>query len=185
MAVRIIGGELRGKKLTSIMGDRTRPTADRVRESIFNILAFHIPRATVLDLFAGTGALGIEALSRGASFAIFIDNSRDALSVIKKNIHACRFDSRASVLNRDILKPLGKITDRHNFNLVLLDPPYHKNFIRPALLALETSDQLRNDARIVIEHSVLEKIPEDIKAFNLYDQRKYGKTAVSFLSYDV
>ena len=88
-------------------------------------------------------------------------------------------------MKRDILKPLGKISDSYNFNLVLLDPPYHKNFIRPALLALETSNQLRNDARIVIEHSVLEKIPQDIRAFNLYDQRKYGKTTVSFLSYGV
>jgi 16S rRNA (guanine966-N2)-methyltransferase len=185
MALRIIGGELRGKKLTSIKGDRTRPTADRVREAVFNILAFHIPRATVLDLFAGTGALGIEALSRGASSAVFIDNSHEALSVIKKNIHACRFDSRASVLKRDILKPLGKMTDGHNFNLVLLDPPYHKNFIRPAFLALEISNQLRKNTRIVVEHSVLEKIPEDIRGFNLEDQRKYGKTVVSFLSYGV
>jgi 16S rRNA (guanine966-N2)-methyltransferase len=185
MVLRIIGGELRGKKLTSIKGDLTRPTADRVREAIFNILAFHISRATVLDLFAGTGALGIEALSRGASSAVFIDNSRDALSVIEKNIHACRLESRSSVLKRDILKQSGNITDGRNFSLVLLDPPYHKNFIRPALSALEASDQLKENARIVIEHSILEKIPQDIRCLKLTDQRKYGKTSVSFMSYAV
>jgi len=183
--LRIIGGELRGKKLNSIKGDRTRPTADRVRESLFNIIAFHITRATVLDMFAGTGALGLEALSRGASSAVFVDNSRDAVSVIRKNIHACRLDSRASVCKCDVLKNLNGIKAGHNFNLVLLDPPYNKNFIRPALSVLGYSHLLEKSARIVIEHSILEKIPEDIRGFSLTDQRKYGKTAISFMSYMV
>ncbi len=185
MALRIIGGELRGKKLKSIKGDFTRPTADRVRESIFNILALRIPRATVLDLFAGTGALGIEALSRGASLAAFVDCSRHALTVIKNNINACRLDSKTEVFKRDILKGLTGIHSAHHngFNLALMDPPYNRDLIRPALYALEGSGLLQKNACITIEHSRLEVIPENITAFEISDQRKYGQTMISFLTY--
>ncbi|MBW2591758.1 MAG: 16S rRNA (guanine(966)-N(2))-methyltransferase RsmD [Deltaproteobacteria bacterium] len=183
--MRIIGGELRGKKLNSIKGDRTRPTADRVRESIFNILALRIPGAIVLDLFAGTGAMGIEALSRGASSVAFVDCSRDALTVIKKNINACRLDSKTAVFKRDILKSLAGIHPIHpdGFNLVWMDPPYNKNLIEPALSSLEHSGLLQKTAYITIEHSRLEAIPENIKAFEISDQRRYGQTLVSFLAY--
>jgi len=185
MALRIIGGELRGKKLHSIKGDRTRPTADRVRESIFNILALRIPGSSVLDLFAGTGALGIEALSRGASLAAFVDCSRTALTVIKKNITVCRLDAKTAVFKRDILKNLAGVQPLHHggFSLAFMDPPYNKNLVEPALLALENRGLLKNNACITIEHSRLEVIPENIAAYKISDQRKYGQTLVSFLTY--
>lgn len=185
MALRIIGGELRGKKLNSIKGDQTRPTADRVRESIFNILALRIPGAAVLDLFAGTGAMGIEALSRGAFSTAFVDCSRDAIAVIKKNINACRLNSKTTVFKRDILKNLSGIHRVHHggFNLAMMDPPYNKNLIEPALSSLEHSGLLQHNACVTIEHSRLEAIPENITTFGILDQRKYGQTIISFLTY--
>ncbi|MDO8943083.1 MAG: RsmD family RNA methyltransferase, partial [Desulfobacterales bacterium] len=101
MPLRVIAGQLRGKLLATVPGRETRPTADRIRESIFNILGIAVRRAHVLDLFAGTGALGIEALSRGADFALFIENGREALGVLNRNIQSCRLADRARVLHWD------------------------------------------------------------------------------------
>ena len=107
MGLRVISGRLKGKKLYSVHGSATRPTADRLRESIFNILSTRVFKAVVLDLFAGTGALGIEALSRGAVSAVFVDNSRKAVSIIRRNITSCAFDQRANIIKWDIKKNLN------------------------------------------------------------------------------
>jgi len=181
--LRIIAGERRGKTLRSVRGMATRPTADRVRESVFNILSHQVRDATVLDLFAGTGAMGIEALSRGADYAVFIDDSQNALSVISRNLEECRFQDKAKVIRWNIVKNLNCLDGfKERFDLIFADPPYHKNFIAPALHHLLKSNCLKDNALIVIEHE-LEPIPTDISDFCLTDQRKYGKTFVSFLKY--
>jgi 16S rRNA (guanine966-N2)-methyltransferase len=183
--LRIIAGERRGKTLKSVRGMATRPTADRVRESVFNILSHQVRNAAVLDLFAGTGAMGIEALSRGADAAVFIDDSRDALSVIRKNLEDCRFQDKATIIHWNIEKNLNCLSGvRERFDLVFMDPPYNKNLIVPALGHLLKSNCLKDNALIVIEHG-LEQIPADISDFCLTDQRKYGKTLVSFFKYDM
>jgi len=162
----------------------TRPTSDRLRESIFNILAFQIHGRLVLDLFAGTGALGIEALSRGAESAVFIDRGARAISVIDKNITLCGLADRATVLKFDILKGLHRLRIMgKNFDLVFMDPPYNRNIIRPTLIQLHHSRTVKDGALLVIEHDEKEAIPEDLAAYELTDRRKYGKTGVSFLRY--
>lgn len=186
MGLRIISGDLKGKKLFSPKGVKIRPTADRLRESIFNILSSRVVDSVVLDLFAGTGALGIEALSRGASFALFIDNDKEALSIIKKNIEICGLRDRIKISGLNIERSF--IDFRHEFpdvNLVFMDPPYNRNLIRPALMNLSGSRILEKDALLVIEHDLLETIPEDIPDYKIEDQRKYGKTLVSFVKYMV
>jgi 16S rRNA (guanine966-N2)-methyltransferase len=184
MGLRIIGGELKGKKLYSVRDQSIRPTADRLRESIFNILSHRVLETVVLDLFAGTGALGIEALSRGAESALFVDNRKGALSVLKRNIESCKLDQKAKIVKWNIRQNLNCIrSNKRNFNLVFLDPPYNKNLIKPSLFNLDQSNSLKDGACIVIEHSILESIPTDLIAFDLTDQRKYGKTLVSFLNY--
>lgn len=208
MSLRIIGGSLKGRRLYSVRGTTVRPTADRLRESIFNILAFRLQGVVVLDLFAGTGAFGIEALSRGAMFAVFIDNDDKALSVIGQNIQLCALASRVKVIKWNIIKNLNCIrpacaphlsavpgqagadrSARPTFDLVFMDPPYNSNLIKPALLNLHNCRSLERGASIVIEHTLLEPIPEDIvkvhkqRIFTITDQRRYGKTVVSFLSY--
>lgn len=184
--MRVIGGAFKGKKLHSLRGTITRPTSDRLRESIFDIIAFEVKGAFVLDLFAGTGAFAIEALSRGAEFAVFIDNTKNAISIIRENIKSCMIDSRAKVIKWDIKRNLNCIKLMSPpFNLVFIDPPYNKNFIKPALSNLRLSSSMENGALIIVEHSNFESIPEEPVVFKLTDQRRYGKTLVSFLNYMV
>lgn len=184
MGLRIIAGEFKGKKLTSVRGKTIRPTADRTRESVFNILSHRVPEAIVLDLFAGTGALGIEALSRGAESAVFVDNSRESLSVIRRNVESCALDDRASIIKWNIEKNLNCLKAvKTGFDLVFIDPPYHRNLLKPTLFNLDQSKSLKNRSCIVVEHASLEPVPTDLLAFELTDQRRYGKTLVSFLNY--
>jgi 16S rRNA (guanine966-N2)-methyltransferase len=184
MAVRIIAGELRGRKLARVPGQQTRPTADRVRESIFNILGDSVQDALVLDLFAGTGAMGIEALSRGAEFVLFADYDKTAITALEKNIKRCALESRAKIIQWDILKNLNVISSlQPAFNLVFIDPPYNKNTIQPTLSNLDKSQCLENGACVAIEHSPHEPIEQIEHRFKISDQRRYGKTLVSFLNY--
>jgi len=182
--MRIIAGSLKGKKLASLPGIAIRPTADRVRESIFNICAPIISNSMVLDLFAGTGAFSIESLSRGAGYAVLIDCSVRALSVIEKNIESCRVKDRVNIIKWDILKNLNCLQNfTGRFNLVFMDPPYNKNNIKPTLKNLAACGALTDGAIIIVEHALFEAIPEDLNNFELTDQRKYGKSLVSFITY--
>ncbi|NJL59675.1 MAG: 16S rRNA (guanine(966)-N(2))-methyltransferase RsmD [Desulfobacteraceae bacterium] len=183
--MRIISGQWRGKTLRSVKGMATRPTSDRVRESLFNILSLRIRDANVLDLFAGTGALGIEALSRGAKSAVFVDESKEALSVIRKNLEDCRLQNNARVIRWNIALNLNCLKAyEKKFDLVFMDPPYHSGLIAPALTHLTAENCLADSACIVIEHDISETISEAICDFYLADQRKYGRTFVSFLNTD-
>ncbi|MGE0085349.1 MAG: 16S rRNA (guanine(966)-N(2))-methyltransferase RsmD [Desulfococcaceae bacterium] len=181
--MRIIAGEFRGRKLLSVRGMKTRPTSDRIRENIFNILSDAVQDAVVLDLFAGTGAMGIEALSRGARYALFIEQNRDALAAVSQNIRNCSLENRARIMRWDIVKNLSCIRNLPNpFTLVFMDPPYDKNMVKPALQNLIQSGSLSAGAVIVAEHSVTETV--HTQELEITDQRKYGKTAVSFLRYN-
>jgi 16S rRNA (guanine966-N2)-methyltransferase len=182
MPLRVIAGQLRGKKLVTVPGRETRPTADRTRESIFNILGSAVRHAHVLDLFAGTGAFGIEALSRGADFALFIENGQEALGVLNRNIQSCRLADRARVLRWDAAGNLNCLADGdRKFDLVFLDPPYGAGMIAPALRHLADSRCLADKARIVVEHAIGEAVGQ-APPFHLQDHRRYGKTLVSFLT---
>lgn len=184
MSLRIIGGNLKRKKLFTPKGMVTRPTSDRVKEALFNILGPHITNASVLDLFAGSGALGLEALSRGAKEALFIDNDHAALTIIDRNIASCRLNTNAVSMRCNILQDLRCIqTAGRHFNLVFMDPPYARDMIVKTLHKLDTIDILKKNAMIVIEHSSGESVPKALARFSLIDQRKYGKTMLSFMRY--
>jgi 16S rRNA (guanine966-N2)-methyltransferase len=178
--VRIIGGAWRGRRLTSVgKGDAAahlRPTADRVRESLFNVLAGHgAPQGMrVLDLFAGTGALGLEALSRGADGATFVENGRGALKILRQNIALCDVEAQARVVARDARRPgPGAPHD-----LVFLDPPYGKALGEAALTAALAGGWVAPGALIVWEESAVIRPPEGLR---LLDDRRYGETVVRFL----
>ena len=186
MTIRIIGGELKGRKLVTVPGVNTRPTADRVRESIFNILGDRVQGARVIDLFAGTGAMGIEALSRGAETVLFADDYKPALAALKKNIKKCSLESRANTIKWNILGNFDVIRSHSPaFNLVFIDPPYNQDMVQPTLLNLGRSRCLENGALVAVEHSPLEPAPQNLPGFKLSDQRRYGKTLVSFFIYMV
>lgn len=179
--MRIIGGALRGKKLTPLRGISIRPTSDFVRESIFNILADRVDGAVVLDLFAGTGSLGIEALSRGAASATFIDNDRQAIETLSKNIQACHLMGASHIFKRDILRGLGflKKTGRP-FDLIFMDPPYKKGFALKAIGLLDRCACISSNACVIAEHSLREGLPHKVERFYQSSERKYGNTLVSF-----
>ena len=184
MSLRIISGNLKRKKLHTVQGTITRPTADRIRESLFNILASDVKDAVVLDLFAGTGALGIEALSRGARSAVFIDHYKAALLTIKKNAESCHLMQRAQIIHCDIVNNSNCVQAAEpRFNLVFMDPPYDQSMIVKTLYNLHISRSLQSGAKVVIEHSPRETVPEKIYDFQRVDQRKYGKTLISFMVY--
>lgn len=181
--MRIIGGRFKGRRLFSVTGKTVRPTADRIRESIFNILASKVMDAMVLDLFSGTGALGIEALSRGAREAVFVEKSRTALSAIQRNIQVCAVEGQARVIRWDIAKNLNCLQKMPlTFDLVFMDPPYNCNLIQKGLQNLHSSGCLNRGAWIVVEHGASESIPGTTAEFTRRDQRNYGKTLVTFLT---
>lgn len=182
--LRIIGGHLRGKRLIAIEGRDIRPTADRVREAVFNILRAHILDANVLDIFAGTGALGIEALSRGAAWAGFVEKLPGALQILRRNLQACGLEKRARIYPCDARRDLESLVPAPPpISLILMDPPYGRNLIETTLRTLQRGGSLSEGALAMVEHSVDEPLPVDLSEFQLMDQRRYGKTLVSFLEY--
>jgi len=180
--MRVISGMLKGRRLVAPAGLSTRPTADRIKESVFNILGDSVQSAMVLDIFAGTGALGIEALSRGATHAVFIDQAKAALTAIRTNIRKLGISDRTRVLQWNISKGLTCLSSMPQaFDLVFMDPPYKSNAVVPAMTALLACGALAPTARIVIEHSVQEPLDMCPAPLTLTDQRRFGKTLVSFM----
>jgi 16S rRNA (guanine966-N2)-methyltransferase len=183
--LRIVGGVHRGRRLAAPVGEAVRPTSDRAREALFNILshgsfaASGLPFADrpVLDAFAGTGALGLEALSRGASAAVFIENGRDALAVLRRNIAALGEEDRAHVLTGDATRP-----PRPAFAcaLAFLDPPYRSGLAGPALTAFAAAGWLTADALAVVEIAASEEFPSPA-GFARLDERVYGAARLVFL----
>ncbi|MGE4548314.1 MAG: 16S rRNA (guanine(966)-N(2))-methyltransferase RsmD [Intestinibacillus sp.] len=154
--MRVVSGTARGKQLLPVPGMSTRPTTDRVKESVFNIIQMRVRGARVLDLFAGTGQLGIEALSRGAAHADFVDADRAAADVVRKNLAGARVEERASVHQIDFKKYLAGCR-QHNADLIFLDPPYGGKLLESALFEIERFDILSPDGIIICESAVEDK----------------------------
>ncbi len=178
--MRIISGSAKGLRLTAPKGTKTRPALDQVKESIFNIL-FDVSDMSVLDLFAGSGSIGIEALSRGARRAVFVDEWRDAVAVIKKNLLHCHLDEHAIIIKSPVDRAIKNLERRsEEFDLIFVDPPYQKDLVRPSLQSLSMSGIARKNSIIVVEHHPKEPIGE-IDGLRLTDNRKYGQTLITFL----
>lgn len=178
--MRIISGVSRGLKLKSLEGSDTRPTLDNVKEAIFSMLFDKTRNAYVLDLFAGSGALGIEALSRGAKEAVFVDANPKACSVVKANLESARFTDRASVIKSDAadyLATAGK--NGKSFDLIFLDPPYAMGLVDEALSLIGEYGILNKDGLIVCEFDNGTQI--DIKSFQLVKDKRYGRVCVNIL----
>jgi 16S rRNA (guanine966-N2)-methyltransferase len=181
--MRVVGGRLRGRNLVAPRSDAIRPTSDRLRESVFNILAHAygdpVTGARVLDLFAGTGALGIEALSRGAAFALLIDDGAEARALIRQNIDALGLGAVTRVFRRDATK-LGPAHPVEPFSLVFLDPPYHKGLGERALASLRDGAWLTPDALIVVEEAADAGFTAPA-GFTELERRAYDDTVVVVL----
>jgi 16S rRNA (guanine(966)-N(2))-methyltransferase RsmD len=183
--MRVIAGVAKGHRLQSVPGDVTRPITDRVKEALFSILGDFIVGARVLDLFAGTGAVGIEALSRGAAEAVFVDKSSAALRTVRANLQHTRLADRANVLRADAFKYLASPVESP-FDLIYVAPPQYKGIWADALRALEArpawlSTYPEGDSGIVVAQ-IHPREYQDLPLDNLveYDQRKYGSTLLCF-----
>jgi len=180
--VRVITGSAKGRRLKTLSGMSTRPTADRVKEALFSMLAsrFDLRGAEVLDLFAGTGALGIEALSRGAERAFFVERDRAARRILEANLAMCGFSARARVLGVPADRALQDLkAARARFDGVLLDPPYKHGLLEQCLSRLGERDLLKSRAWVVAERHADEALGEEYGALRLTQNRLYGKTSLA------
>jgi 16S rRNA (guanine966-N2)-methyltransferase len=178
--LRVVGGIARGSKLKSVPGDTTRPVTDRVKVSLFNIIGADIEGATLLDLFAGTGSIGIEALSRGASFVRFLDLNRKSVETIQANLAHTRLQARAEVLRGDAFAYLNRPVDRA-FDYVYIAPPQYKGLWKQALLEVDRRvDWLSEDAWVIVQIHPREYEPVELSHLEIFDERTYGSTMLVF-----
>ncbi len=179
--MRIITGTAKGTKLLTPKGLNVRPTADRVKESVFNIIGGFVIDISVLDLFAGTGNLGLEAISRGAKSVVFVDNDETSVKIIKRNIELTKFSEQATVKKMDAIKIIEKFYNQgQTFDLIFCDPPYNCGLYPAVLQKLSIYNLLTPNGCLVIEHSKHEEVdcPENMDVFRV---QRYGETIVKFI----
>ncbi|MBO5944705.1 MAG: 16S rRNA (guanine(966)-N(2))-methyltransferase RsmD [Clostridia bacterium] len=169
--MRVITGEARGRKLVTLEGEDVRPTTDRVKEGMFNIIQFDLEGANVIDLFAGSGQLGIEALSRGAKHCTFIDSANRSIDVVKQNLKTVGFEKRASVFCGDSKMYINLSKDK--FDIALLDPPYNKNIIDSVLPSV--AEKMTDYGVIICETALDETLPQSAGEFSIHREYRYGK----------
>jgi len=175
--MRVITGKARGVQLKTPDGMTTRPTTDRVKEALFSIIQFEIPTARVLDLFGGTGQLGIEALSRGAKSAVFVDAGEPACRLIRENLKRTKLESDARIVRADYLDYLKRCKEK--FDIIFLDPPYAEVFLENALKCIAEIDILQTGGIIVTERPVGKELPWEFEGFTRSKDYKYGHTVLT------
>ena len=180
--MRVISGKARGVNLKTPDGLLTRPTIDRVKEALFSIINFDIPTSNVLDLFGGTGQLGIEALSRGAKSAIFVDQREDACKLIKENLRRTKLEADAKVVRMDYLDYLKRCKEK--FDIIFLDPPYAEVFLENALKCITEIDILQSGGIIVAERPLGKDLPWDFEGYTRSKDYKYGKVLLTIYRKD-
>ncbi|MCL2527022.1 MAG: 16S rRNA (guanine(966)-N(2))-methyltransferase RsmD [Defluviitaleaceae bacterium] len=174
--MRVIAGKARRTALAAPKGQATRPTADRVKENLFNIISHYVPGARFLDLFCGSGAIGVEALSRGAETAVFVDISKDAILATNSNIARTRLEKQSKVLQMCVIQAITKLKfDGNCFDIIFMDPPYNSTLFPQVAKALETASLLSDEGILIAEIGADEPLP-DVSPFVLEDNRTYGNT---------
>lgn len=177
--MRIISGVRRGHKLIEFSGDDIRPTTDRVKESIFNIIQSYVPGARVLDMFSGSGALSFEALSRGAEHAVCLDTDKRSVGVIKKNAENLGFSDKCEIKNISCFDYRGQ----EKFDIIFLDPPYNKGFIEPSLTKI-VKDGLLFENGIAVLESDNTDFCKEVAGLKIINQKRYGRTYITIYTVD-
>lgn len=179
--MRVISGKARGLKLNAPKNDDVRPTTDRVKESLFNMINSYMMESEILDLFAGTGSLGIECLSRGADKCVFVDSSKESIGIIKSNIKKARVEDKSTVLNSDFKSAMKSLSLKNqSFDVIFMDPPYYKNMFSDALSGVDQNNLLKEDGIIVVEHDTKDEFPDSIGRLYKSKDKKYGNTTITF-----
>ena len=180
--MRIISGRAKGTSLYTLKGNNTRPTSDRAKEALFNIVGADIIDCNFLDLFSGSGAIGLEAASRGAKKVILVDKSRDAIDIIKRNIKKTHLEEKTQIYNLDYNKVLKtKIKEKQDY--IFLDPPYESNLLYESISVILENNILEKDGTIIAETDKVEEIKKQVEklSVNIIDIRKYGRNQFLFL----
>jgi 16S rRNA (guanine966-N2)-methyltransferase len=181
--MRVIGGNARGRRLNAPSGKALRPTAAKVKQALFNILPHDLSGTRVLDLFAGTGNVSIEALSRGAAEAILVDSSAESGKVIRENLYRLQLTARTKVWITPVARALRLLARRgESFDMIFLDPPYERKWIGSTLKIIGEGRLLRESGVLVAEHSMREQVEPRYNSLALRDQRRYGSTLLSFFA---
>ena len=180
--MRVIAGKARGINLKTPDGQATRPTTDRVKEAMFSIIHFDLPGAKILDLFGGTGQLGIEAISRGAQEAVFVDSTDKACALIRENLKRCKMENEGKVIRADYLAYLDRC--KESFDIILLDPPYAEVFLENAIKKISEIDILKSGGIIVAERPVGKDLPVDFPGFTRSKDYKYGTVLLTLYRKD-
>lgn len=179
--MRVTGGKFRGIPIKAPGGKRTRPTSDKVREALFSTLGDRVSGARVLDLFSGSGALAIEALSRGADSAVLIEKDSAAIAVVRQNLEKTGLKKKAKVLRADFRSALAKLSrDGERFEIIFIDPPYEGNMLEESFSALEKQCVTTDESIVVVEHFAKTAPPESISGIPLDRTRAYGQTSLSY-----
>lgn len=173
--MRVITGTARGRNLLTLPGEDVRPTTDRVKEAMFSIIQFEVEGSQVLDLFAGSGQLGIEALSRGAVYVTFVDSAKESIECVKENLRKTNLKTNSCVVQTDAFSFLR--TSAGKFDIAFIDPPYSQGLIQKALPLV--SSRMNDNGVIICEHPYGEEMPEKAGDFELYREYKYGKLALT------
>lgn len=176
--MRVIAGKVRGLTLKTIDGDSTRPTRDMVREALFSILCNNISGAYFLDLFAGSGAIGIEALSRGAFFSMFVDLNPKCVRVIKENLEKAKFTDVSEVYNTDYKKAILKLSE-NMFDIIYIDPPYNKEMGLDSMSRLSERNVLKDGGVIILETDTNEFVPDVVGRYEKFNYKRYGRNILS------
>lgn len=180
--MRVISGTAKGVSLKTPSGMETRPTTDRVKEAVFSIIQFHIPGARILDLFGGTGQLGIEGLSRGANSAVFVDRREEACALIRENLRRTKLEGSARVVRSDYQTYLKRT--REKFDIIFLDPPYGEDFLENSLISITEIDILQSGGIIVAERPLGKELSLDLLGFSKSRDYKYGNTLIAVYQRD-
>lgn len=180
--MRIIGGESRGRSIRLPGGCHIRPTADRIKEALFNILG-HVEGKFFLDVFAGCGNIGLEALSRGARGSVFVEKDTRLIEAIRENVLLLGFEGRAEMIAADAEKGMRRLRKRgERFDILFADPPYEEGFLTEIMKCLEGAELLAENGIIILQHSLREPLKQSVtQALAVTDQRRYGDTLLSFL----
>jgi 16S rRNA (guanine966-N2)-methyltransferase len=179
--LRVIAGEKRGTLLNSPLGRDIRPTYDRVREAVFGKLQFDIPGTTVLDLFAGSGAMGIEAMSRGAAFVYFVDRDENAIQTVRANVQKTKYTEKCKIIKNDYSSALNMFKNAIKFDIVFIDPPYASKYYDKTLIQLDENGVLNEKAVLVLESD--EELEINLNNFEQKQIKKYGKTTITYMEY--
>jgi 16S rRNA (guanine966-N2)-methyltransferase len=184
---RVVAGECRGVKLVAPSGEKTRPTTDKIKEALFSILQRRIPDCSFLDLFGGSGQMGIEAVSRGARMAVIVEENNSASEAILTNLRKTKLQDRTRFMKRDVFRALSILSqEKSSFDIIFMDPPYSQAFSLFMRIAAVVSQEnlLEPGGLMILEHSTADELPENVMNLTLYRRCKYGTTMLTFYTTD-